>query len=95
MVQNRGPEQLLINTCVTAFVPLSDLSRPTKVRWVLGYLYNCNYKDGERLDGFYVICITAVNLLPFHLIRFPFCAHVFRSIFRPCSSRRTKVRWVL
>jgi hypothetical protein len=54
-------------TCVAAVVAPCDLLRQTKVRWVLGYLYNCNssftsfiYRDGQRLDGFYIICVSAV-----------------------------------
>ena len=69
-LQNRGPVQLLADTCVAAVVAPYDLSGRTKVRWVLHYLYNCNsvftsfiYQDGQRLDGFYIICIIAVHYL--------------------------------
>jgi hypothetical protein len=60
-------QQPLNDTCVAAVVAPCDLSSRSKVRLVLGYLYNYNssftsfiYKDGQRLDGFYVICIIAV-----------------------------------
>jgi len=39
-LQNRGLEQPPPNTCISAVVAPYHLSRWTKVRWVLGYLYN-------------------------------------------------------
>lgn len=82
----------LPDTCVAEVVAPYHLSRLTKVRWVVGYLYNYNVLQMSGYDAFESIFIINISYsVPFHFYSFSGFHSVrttHKHIFRPTYSPR-------